>query len=231
MKRIQLFLIISVLSFGAAIAQDFTDGQFQYVYVTDIYGTDVLVHTTTAIGEITIPLTATNSANSKTYNVTGLRNYFGGKDAANIPNRTKLILQEGIKTIGEVSIGSNDAAAALKAIKSFNLPSTLTSVHTGSFDFANLLALTDIYSELKIPFTVTENDFYNTRKPNVTLHVPVGAVQAYINAGWTNFKAVVENVSVNATVPGTPTITSVTSGDSHAFVSFSAPQRTGHECP
>jgi len=227
MKRIQLFLIISVLSFGAVIAQDFTVGQFQYVYVTDINGSDVLVHTTTAIGEITIPLTATNPANSKTYNVTGLRNYFGGKDAANIPNRTKLILQEGIKTIGQVSIGSNDATAALKAITSFNLPSTLTSVHTGSFDFANLLALTDIYSELQTPFAVTENDFYNTRKPNVTLHVPVGTVQAYINAGWTGFKAVVENVSANATVPGTPTITSVTSGDSQAIVSFSAPSSDG----
>lgn len=227
MKRIQLFLITVLLSFGSTQAQDFTDGLFQYVYVTDINGTDVLVHTTTAIGEITIPLTAINSGNSKTYNVTGLRNYFGGKDAANIPNRTKLILQEGIKTIGQTSIGNNDAAAALKAITSFNLPSTLTSVHTGSYDFANLLALTDIYSELATPFTVTENDFYNTRKPNITLHVPVGSVNAYVNAGWTNFKAIVENLSGNATIPESPTITSVTSGESQAIVAFSAPSSDG----
>ena len=227
MKRIQLILIAIVLSFGVTIAQDFTDGQFQYIYVTDINGTDVLVHTTTAVGVITVPLTAKNASNSKTYNVTGLRNYFGGKDAANIPYRTKLTLQEGIKTIGQVSIGSNDVTAALTAITSFNLPSTLTSVHTGSYDFANLLALTDIYSALPIPFTVTENDFYNTRKPNVTLHVPVGTVQAYINAGWTNFKAVVENLPPNATVPGVPAITSVTSGDSQAIIAFSAPSTDG----
>ena len=186
-----------LLSFGALSAQDFSDGTWNFTYVTTSTGTDVKVRGTTDKGAIKIPKTAYNAATVKTYNVTNIRNNFnqyclplpadGGADI------TSIQIPEGIKVIENQAFYPD-----FKYVTTFNLPSTLTGI-TGAYVFTWMSSLESIYCAMQTPFTINVDDQFVT--PNatditkVTLHVPPGTTAAYKAAGWEGFQSYVEDVT------------------------------------
>ena len=186
-----------LLSFGAIKAQDFSDGAWNFKYVTDANGTEVKVRGTTDKGDIKIPKTAYNSVNGKTYNVTYIRNNFcdyclplpanGGADI------TSVTIPEGVKIIENQAFYPE-----FKQVTTFNLPSTLTGI-TGTYTFTYMSSLESIYCAMQNPFTINEDDQFvwpnATDITKVTLHVPPGKTAVYKAAGWLDFKNYVEDVT------------------------------------
>jgi hypothetical protein len=197
MLRNTLFILFFLLSIGGVSAQDFSDGTWNFTYVTDATGTDVKVRGTTDKGALIIPKTAHNAVNGKTYNVTNIRNNFnqyclplpadGGADI------TSLQIPEGIKIIENQAFYPD-----FKYVTTFNLPSTMIGI-TGTYAFTWMSSLESIYCAMQNPFTINVDDQFVT--PNatditkVTLHVPPGKTAAYKAAGWDGFKAYVEDVT------------------------------------
>ena len=197
MLKNTLFIMFFLLSIGGVSAQDFSDGTWNFTYVTDANGTDVKVRGTTDKGALIIPKTAHNGVNGKTYNVTNIRNNFnqyciplpadGGADI------TSIQIPEGIKIIENQAFYPD-----FKYVTTFNLPSTMIGI-TGTYAFTWMSSLESIYCAMQTPFTINVDDQFVT--PNatditkVTLHVPPGKTAAYIAAGWAGFKAYVEDVT------------------------------------
>ena len=197
MLKNTLFIMFFLLSIGGVSAQDFSDGTWNFTYVTDANGTDVKVRGTTDKGALIIPKTAHNGVNGKTYNVTNIRNNFnqyciplpadGGADI------TSIQIPEGIKIIENQAFYPD-----FKYVTTFNLPSTMIGI-TGTYAFTWMSSLESIYCTMQNPFTINVDDQFVT--PNatditkVTLHVPPGKTAAYKAAGWAGFKAYVEDVT------------------------------------
>jgi len=197
MYKYTLFIMFLLLSIGAVSAQDFSDGTWNFTYVTDASGTDVKVRGTTDKGALIIPNTAYNAATAKTYNVTNIRNNFnsyclplpadGGADI------TSIQIPEGVKIIENQAFYPE-----FKYVTTFNLPSTMIGI-TGAYAFTYMSSLESIYCAMQTPFTINVDDQFVT--PNatditkVTLHVPPGKTDAYKAAGWDGFLAYVEDVT------------------------------------
>lgn len=197
MYKNTLLTITFLLLFGALSAQDFSDGTWNFTYVTDAAGTDVKVRGTSDKGALIIPKTAHNALNGKTYNVTNIRNNFnsyclplpadGGADI------TSIQIPEGIKIIENQAFYPD-----FKYVTTFNLPSTMIGI-TGAYAFTYMSSLESIFCAMQNPFTIDVDEQFVT--PNatdiskVTLHVPPGKTAAYKAAGWDGFKAYVEDVT------------------------------------
>jgi|GEM_PF-1723193 hypothetical protein len=197
MHKYTLFIIISILSLGALSAQDFSDGTWKFNYVTTAEGTDVKVWGSTDTGALIIPKTASNAANSKTYNVTRIRNDFASKSPllsdGLTANVTSVLIPEGVKFIENQAFYNN-----FRIVTTFNLPSTMVGI-SGINIFTWLQSLETIYCAMQTPFIIDVDEQFHspagTDITEVTLHVPPGKTAAYQAAGWVGFKAYVEDVT------------------------------------
>ncbi|CAH8281469.1 putative secreted protein (Por secretion system target) [Mariniflexile fucanivorans] len=86
-----LLVLIAFFTITLASAQ-FTDGDYTFTVV----GSDAFVSATTATGDVTFPTSATDSATSTTYNVTGVASAFNS--AGNGASITSVIIPLGYKT-------------------------------------------------------------------------------------------------------------------------------------
>ncbi|WP_282041349.1 leucine-rich repeat protein [Winogradskyella flava] len=99
---------------------------------------------------------------------------------------TSLTLSEGLLTIG-------DEAFRINQLTSLTLPSTVTSVGAQAFETNDLTSVNALASIPPSITTGTDDSFGNNRI-NITLFVPSGNVQAYIDAGWTGFASITDAI-------------------------------------
>ena len=125
--------------------------------------------------DATIPnnLQIPDNINGKTVVAIG-NNAFAGKT-----NITNVILPNTITSIG---VGAFNGCTSLSTI---TLPSSITSI--GDYAFANATSLTAIRNESLIPQVINDLTFNGVTTADISLFVPPGTTQAYINAGWDDF--------------------------------------------
>jgi hypothetical protein len=185
MKKLTFLMIAMVLSMGASMAQDFSDGNIAYKYGS-VNG-EVMVYGPSAAftgGAFNIPTTATNGGT--TYNVTELRMYMISKfTSPQLP--TSITVPEGVVNFAVGSGGSFDASGGNYAsqLTAITLPSTITTATITDYTFNNLTALTDFTMKSATPPTISStNGFYDVHA--FTLHIPHGKTADYAAAGWAN---------------------------------------------
>ena len=104
------------------------------------------------------------------------------------------------------SIGAN-AFANQTSLTQIQIPATVTSI--GNYAFLGATGLKTITNYSTAPQPINSTTFSGVNRSNITLYVPVGKAQAYINAGWTGFGTITE-IGTNTT-----TITIAYAGGGH----------------
>lgn len=102
------------------------------------------------------------------------------------PKQTKIVIPEGIETIGSQAFWYNMDTPVLAEVE---FPSTLTSIGQGIFDCSKKGADLTLTCASKNPPTVTAANFYSdTRYMPVkrTLRIPTGTEAVYAERGWTD---------------------------------------------
>ncbi len=85
-------------------------------------------------------------------------------------------------------------------LESLTIPESVKAI--GNYAFLKCTGLTEITNYAVIPQNITGNDrFYGVARSNITLYVPKGTKDAYLNAGWTGFQDIKEQSSENAQKP------------------------------
>lgn len=125
-------------------------------------------------------------------NVPGSVKYIGKVGIHNDPSLRTLILHEGLEELGERAITLNES------LKTLTLPASLTTY--GEFAINYNTSMTDLYVLAETPAEM-EYDLYDPETwafPGyevVTLHVPVGCLEAYASAPiWMKFEKIIADV-------------------------------------
>ena len=85
-------------------------------------------------------------------------------------------------------------------LESLFIPESVKTI--GNYAFFKCTALTEITNYAATPQNITGNDrFYGVARSNITLYVPAGTKEAYVSAGWTGFKDIIEKESNTAQKP------------------------------
>jgi len=94
-------------------------------------------------------------------------------------------------------------------LKIVRLPNGVESV--GNYAFLGCNNLMRIHNAAVIPQDITGNDrFYGVDRSKITLYVPEGTTDAYLAAGWTGFKEIIEgNVEGDIIIPSSSADTSI----------------------
>ena len=75
---------------------------------------------------------------------------------------------------------------AMPNLTSITIPASVTRI--GDFAFLGCPNLRTINISATTPPTVNNTTFHGLNRANITVNVPAGTAQAYINAGWTGFR-------------------------------------------
>ena len=104
---------------------------------------------------------------------------------------TSINVSNGVKNIGKYAFSGN------VALTSFSLGSSVETI--GEYAFSKCNALIDFTSYSTIPPLVSSNAFLDINKLECTLHVPLGASNAYMEANYWNEFWIEEDVITNIT--------------------------------
>ena len=95
------------------------------------------------------------------------------------------VIPETVTAIGAYAFEGNPA------LKTISIPKSMTSIGENAFN--NCAGLTDIISDLKVPFEINDNTFNDNTYMVATLTVPAATKEVYkATAGWKNFMKFVE---------------------------------------
>ncbi|MDR3225269.1 MAG: InlB B-repeat-containing protein, partial [Clostridiales Family XIII bacterium] len=124
---------------------------------------------------------------------------------------TELTKRMAVKTNEAFYGRSNITAAAIKSgatrvgnytfygclsLKDVTITGNVTSI--GRYAFLGCTGLTSIKNQATTPQPLISNVFSGVDRSKITLYVPIGKTAAYLNAGWTGFKQIIEETPVTA---------------------------------
>ena len=203
-----LLLLIAFLTVTVVSAQ-FTVGDYTFTVV----GADAYVSATTATGDVTFPSSATDSATSTTYNVTGVHsnliNSGSGITSVVIPlgyktfqancfrgmtSMKSIVFHDG-ETFGDKAFRNLDSLESVvlppNVITSFGVQMFWQSDNLSSVDLGGLTSLATqafrdcpALTQLTIPATLTSFASNSFQSTNIITLIVEGAVPATIDAGW-----------------------------------------------
>ena len=107
-----------------------------------------------------------------------------GIDAFSSSGLATVTIPDSVQSIGQYGFMS------CKQLEEITIPSSVNSI--GSMAFAYLNNLIKVTSYMETPPNVASNIAFYGSKANANLYIPFGTIQAYSDAGWTDFKAIIE---------------------------------------
>lgn len=151
-----------------------------------------------AIEEITLPSTLTNTTDGSMMH---LNNEAMGAHVFDGCSRLRKVnIPAGVPALKDQTF------RGCSSLPEIHIPATLTSI--GAECFLNCTSLTDIYAEAATPATAAYRAFAGLDCSSITVHIPVGATEAYRNAdGWeefTNFREDYSQSGISEVTSGVP---------------------------
>ena len=107
---------------------------------------------------------------------------FHGRHSTTMPNTPTVTIPSGANRIVPYAFHGNTS------LQTLTIPSGVATI--GQYAFLGATELTTITNQRTTPQTVNATTFSGVTRSNVTVNIPAGTTQAYINAGWTGFNLV-----------------------------------------
>lgn len=180
MKKITF---IAILLFKSVLfSQTFMIDDIEYTILNNVNAE--ITNYSGSGGTVIIPPTVENNGNF--YSVTSI-------GAFSFANNFSL---EGVVIPDTVTI-VNSEAFSNTSLSSVTIPASITSLDTFAFAFASL---DNVISESTDPAVLISSSVFNGLgdNSNISLTIPEGTTSNYINAGWTGFKSITENIVLSS---------------------------------
>ena len=172
-----LIVLTSLTAYGQSVGEQFTVGDLKYKITSIPPNAAVeIVDYTGPGGVVTIHPTANYQGID--YTVTAI-----GNDAFREKGPTEVTIPNGVTSIGLSAFARND-------LKEVTIPNSVTNIGRGAFVVNPNLSLVTV--EANNPPTLAADAFQNPNRNQIDLVVPQGRVQAYEDAGWTEFRSISE---------------------------------------